>query len=35
MLNIFIVKLIEFQSFIHKFCNQFLFLNGVLIYINL
>ena len=31
MLNIFIVKPIEFQSLKHQFCNQFLFLNGVLI----
>ena len=31
MLNIFIVKPIEFQSLKCQFCNQFLFLNGVLI----
>ena len=33
MLNIFIVKLIEFQSLKCNFCNLFLFLNGVLIFL--
>lgn len=31
MLNIFIVKPIEFQSLKYQFYNQFLFLNGVLL----
>ena len=31
MLNIFIMKLIEFQSLKCSFCNLFLFLNEVLI----